>query len=268
MRKRARVITVANHKGGVGKTTTVVNLSHALALMGKEVLVVDLDPQGQVANFLGMEQSPGAFYLLSACVDSTVDSLMVIRQQTRSSGRERLYLIPSNPMTNAAQVMLSATGASLSVLRKMLQPFLDNGNLDYIVIDTAPSVGGVQERAIWAADYILIPTELSAASLSQVRSTAGLLSSFKQNENWKGSLLGILPTFFEGWTRERRSSMENLRSRFRGLVLDPISERTALREAQSRGLTIFEYDDKSQSAQEYWGLAQFVAQVSNWEGSQ
>lgn len=62
--------------------------------------------------------------------------------------------------------------------------------------------------------------------------------------------------------------MENLRSRFRGLVLDPISERTALREAQSRGLTIFEYDDKSQSAQEYWGLAQFVAQVSNWEGSQ
>lgn len=253
----AKVITIANQKGGVGKTTTVTNLAHALALMGKEVLVIDLDPQGQVATFLGMEQSAGAFYLLSTCVDPGSNPLMILRQQMRFSGRDRLYVIPGNPLTNMAQTMLNASNAPVTVLRRVLSPLLNNGKPDYILLDTAPSVGGVQERAVWAADLLIVPTLPDSSSLEGVQYMAGMVAGLKE-KGWQGELLGILPTHYEERTRESRSSMEDLRRVFQGLVLSPISDRTVLRDARSRGQTIFEYEPESQSAQEYRELAEQV----------
>ncbi len=253
----AKVITIANQKGGVGKTTTVTNLAHALALMGKEVLVIDLDPQGQVATFLGMEQSAGAFYLLSTCIDPGANPLMILRQQMRFSGRDRLYVIPGNPLTNMAQTMLNASNAPVTVLRRVLSPLLNNGKPDYILLDTAPSVGGVQERAVWAADLLIVPTLPDSSSLEGVQYMAGMVAGLKE-KGWQGELLGILPTHYEERTRESRSSMEDLRRVFQGLVLSPISDRTVLRDARSRGQTIFEYEPESQSAQEYRELAEQV----------
>jgi len=253
----AKVITIANQKGGVGKTTTVTNLAHALALMGKEVLVIDLDPQGQVATFLGMEQSAGAFYLLSTCIDPNANPLMILRQQMRFSGRDRLYVIPGNPLTNMAQTMLNASNAPVTVLRRVLSPLLNNGKPDYILLDTAPSVGGVQERAVWASDLLIVPTLPDSSSLEGVQYMAGMVAELKE-KGWQGELLGILPTHYEERTRESRSSMEDLRRVFQGLVLSPISDRTVLRDARSRGQTIFEYEPESQSAQEYRELAEQV----------
>lgn len=252
-----KVITVANQKGGVGKTTTVVNLAHALTLKGKEVLVIDLDPQGQVATFLGMEQSAGAFYLLSTAVDSSANPLMVLRQQMRFSGRDRLYLIPGNPLTNMAQTMLNASNASVSVVRRVLAPLVHNGKPDYILIDTAPSVGGIQERAVWAADWLIVSTLPDSSSLEGVQYMAGMVRELK-GKGWTGSMLGILPTHYEERTRESRSSMEDLRKAFGPLVLEPISDRTVLRDARSRGQTIFEYEPDSQPAEEYRRLAEMI----------
>lgn len=253
-----KVITLANHKGGVGKTTTAVNLAHALALEGKEVLVIDMDPQGQVATSLGMEQSAGAFYLLSMAIDPAASPLMVLRQQTRFSGRDNLYLIPGNPLTNVSQTMISASNAPISVIRRMLIPLLENGKPDYILIDTAPSIGGVQERAIWAADWLIIPTLADSASLEGVRTVVVMAKEHRDNKGWKGTLFGILPTQYEGQIRESRASMEDLRKAFGPLVLEPISRRTVLREARSRGQTIFEYAPESQSAEEYRRLAERI----------
>lgn len=257
----AKVVVIANQKGGVGKTTTVVNLAHALALMGKEILVIDLDPQGQVATFLGMEQSAGAFYLLSTCIDPSANPLMVLRQQTRSSGRERLYLIPGNPLTNMAQTMLNASNAPVSVIRRVLTPLISNGKPDYVLIDTAPSVGGIQERAMWAADLLIVPTLPDSSSLEGVRYIVEVVTELKKKD-WGGKLLGILPTQYEERTRESRASIADLKRAFRGLVLHPISDRTILRDARSRGQTIFEYDSESQSSKEYWKLAETVRRES------
>ncbi len=253
-----KVITLANHKGGVGKTTCVVNLGHALAMTGKDVLLIDLDPQGQLATSLGMEQGAGAFYLLSTAVDPNANTLMVLRQQTRFSGRERLYLIPGNPLTNMAQTMISASNAPISVVRQALLPLLENGKPDYILIDTAPSVGGVQERAIWAADLLLIPTLPDSASLEGVRALIGMVAGHKKEKGWRGDLFGILPTQYEEQTRESRASMSDLQKAFGSLVLSPISRRTVLREARSCGQTIFEFAPNSQSAEEYRKLAQVI----------
>ncbi|MEJ5200602.1 MAG: ParA family protein [Anaerolineales bacterium] len=257
----SKVIAIANQKGGVGKTTTVVNLAHALALSGKEVLAIDLDPQGQVATFLGLEQSAGAFYLLSTAIDPNANPLVVLRQQTRSSGRDKLYLIPGNPLTNMAQTMLNASNTPVSVIRKVLSPLLTNGKPDYILLDTAPSVGGIQERAVWAADVLIVPTLPDSSSLEGVQYMAGMVKELK-GKGWKGVLGGILPTHYEERTRESRASMEDLRNAFGTLVLSPISDRTALRDARSRGQTIFEYDTDSQSAQEYRQLAKFITRLA------
>lgn len=259
-----KVLTIANQKGGVGKTTTVVNLAHALALTGKEILVIDLDPQGQAATFLGMEQSAGAFYLLSTCIDPAANPLMVLRQQTRSSGRERLYLIPGNPLTNMAQTMLNASNAPVSVIRRILSPFISNGKPDYVLIDTAPSVGGIQERAMWAADLLIVPTLPDSSSLEGVRYIVEVVTELKKKD-WGGKLLGILPTQYEERTRESRASIDDLKKTFRGLALPPISDRTILRDARSRGQTIFEYDSESQSAKEYMTLAELVRKETHRE---
>lgn len=251
-----KIITIANQKGGVGKTTTVVNIGHALAKMGKEVVIIDLDPQGQVASFLGMEQSAGAFYLLSTCVDPSADPVMTFRQQMRFSGRDGLYIIPGNPLTNVAQTMLNVSNASVAVLRLSLAKV----DYDYILLDTAPSVGGIQERAVYASDLLIVPSLPDSSSLEGVKQMIGMTSELKK-KGWPGELMGILPTRYEERTKESRASMEDLRRAFRGLVLPPISDRTILRDARSRGQSIFEYAPDSQSAQEYWELAEKVRGV-------
>ncbi len=248
-----KVITIANQKGGVGKTTTVVTLAHALALAKKRVLVLDLDPQGQVATFLGMEQSAGAFYLLSTCLDPQANLVMIMQQQVRSSGRENLHVIPGSPLTNMAQTMLNAANAPVSVIRRLLGLFNGSGP-DYILIDTAPSVGGIQERAVWGADLVIVPTLPDSSSLEGVQSMMGMARELKAKE-WAGQVYGILPTHYEERTRESKSSMADLRKAFGGLVLAPVSDRTALRDARSRGLTIFEYEPDGQPAKEYNDLA-------------
>lgn len=255
----AKIITIANQKGGVGKTTTTVNLAYALTRRGLNVLIIDLDPQGQVATFLGLEQSTGAFYLLSACADASANPLMVIRQQVRASGRDRLNLIPGNPMTNLAQTMLNSAGAPVSAIRTVLQPVMNNG-LDFILMDTAPSVGGIQERALWAADWVIIPTNPDSASLEGVRYVTTMAAGLKAQKGWQGNLFGVLPTFHEERTRESRSSMDDLRKMFGKSLLPPIADRTIVRDARARGQSIFEYDPESQPAQEYAKLAHLVVE--------
>jgi chromosome partitioning protein len=250
----AKIITVSNQKGGVGKTTTSVNLAAYLAKCGSQVLLIDLDPQGQCATSLGMDPEQGTFYLLMI-TQSSPHEIAFVKRFLRPTGRENLSLIPGNQAT--AQAQSSIQEKPISYLKEVVRTFARDG-MDYIIFDTSPSVGGLQERAIWAADLVIIPCATEFASLEAVGNTIVTLQTLKNERGWGGGLLGILPTFYDIKTRESRNSLADLKRDFGEKALPPIHTATILRECWSVGKTIFEYAPESRASQEYETFANLV----------
>ncbi len=250
-----KVICIANQKGGVGKTTTAVSLAHGLSQKGRRVLLIDLDPQGQSATALGRSPEPGVFYLLT--MGTTPQETTFVQSWIRSSGRQGLYLLPGDQQTMAAQTVLNAQDQPISAIRTSVSRFFKEG-LHYIIFDTAPSVGGIQERAVWASDLVIVPTATEFLSADGVSKVLLMMSILQEKKNWRGNLLGILPTFFDEQTRESKATMDNLRERFNASVLSPIHRATILRECAAEGQTIFEADPLCRAAKEYLALTQLV----------
>ena len=256
------VIAIANQKGGVGKTTTAVSLAHGLALKDKEVLLIDLDPQGQLAVSLGMKAEPGAYYLLTPPPGGVISVKQWIRK-----GREHLWMIPGDISTNASQAQLNAEGKPLSHIASQVKQFIGSGmGLDYIVFDTAPSVGGIQERAIWAADLVLVPAATEYLAADGARKIFEMMIAMQKEKEWKGKILGILPTFYDDQTRESQTQLKEFQHVFGQLVLSPIHRATILRECPAEGRTIFEALASSNTAQravqEYQALVDYVLKVN------
>lgn len=246
-------ITVANQKGGVGKTTTAVSLAHGLVLAGKRVLLVDLDPQGQCASILGLRQESGPFNLLV--------SEQPASQVVRSTDREDLFVILGDKKTATAQMVLSIQRSPITFTHDRLLPSVYRDNFDYLILDTSPSVGELQVQALWAADGVLIPCAVDYLASDGVFNIIATLDSLRTDFNWKGKILGILPTFYDDVTRESRATLKDLRGRFKDLLLDPIYRATILRECPVEGKTIFELGPESRAARQYGALVQYVL---NW----
>lgn len=160
------VITIANQKGGVGKTTTAVTLAHGLALRGKRVLLLDFDPQGQAARALHLAPSSAAYSLLT--MDTGASETAYIQGKILSTQRENLWLLPGNKQTADAQAMINSQGKSISWVREILDRFCTT-QYHYLVLDTAPSLGGIQERVLWASDLVIVPTPAEALGSDGVR---------------------------------------------------------------------------------------------------
>ncbi len=250
-----KVICIANQKGGVGKTTTAVSLAHGLSQKGRRILLIDLDPQGQSATALGRNPESGAFYLLT--MGSTPQETTFVQSWVRFSGREGLYLLPGDQQTMAAQTVLNAQDKPISAIRQSIQRFFKDG-LHYILFDTAPSVGGIQERAVWASDLVIVPTATEFLSADGVSKVLRMMSILQERKNWRGNLLGILPTFYDEQTRESKATMEILKEKFDTSVLPPIHRSTLLRECAAEGKTIFEMDELCRAAKQYQALTQHV----------
>lgn len=248
-----RILVVAAQKGGVAKTTTAVTIAHGLTLAERAVVLLDMDPQGDVATSLGIPQGPGMYRLLKG--EESPTDLIVQTPERRGLG-----VIPGNRQTEFAQVELE--GARISSLRNNVLRRLLNGatggKTRYIIIDTAPSLGNLQLRALWAADDVIIPTQCDFLSVRGVAQIIRTLEALRLEQDWQGRLLGILPTSYEEVTRETKAGYEDLHRAFPGRILAPIHEATIIRESTSRGQTVFEYAPKSRAADEYRQLVKTI----------
>jgi len=246
------IITIANQKGGVGKTTTAVTIAHGLALLGKDVLIIDLDPQGQCSTLLGMKQEPGIFGVLI--------QELPLKMWTRYTNREHLWLVPGNNKSALAATIMSVTSTTISKLKDILRPVLRSG-LQYVIVDTAPSVGDLQAQGLYAADHILIPTACDFASSQGVVKLIQTMSILAEEHHWTGTLIGILPTFYDGQTRETKATLEDLNTNFPN-ILPPIHRATILRECMANGKTIFELAPRDRAAEEYQTIIKYIQKVT------
>lgn len=249
----AKIIVVANQKGGVGKTTTAVSISHALALRERRVLLVDFDPQGQCAVSLAVNPEAGVF---NALVNSHSD----IHQWVRDTGRSGLDLIPGDRTTATAQIVFNAENRPINAIQQIFRAL--SREYDYLVFDTAPSVGGIQERAVFAADLALIPTATEFLSMDGLAQMMEMLTAIRSSSQWDGELLGILPTFYDEQTSESSRSLGELREGFGDGILAPIHRATILRECAAEGRTIFETAPASRSSREYEELGRVLIKRS------
>jgi len=237
------IITIANQKGGVGKTTTAVHVAHGLVLRGAKVMLVDLDPQGQCASILGLKQESGAFNLLVADLPSD--------QVVRLTDRPNLYVILGDKKTATAQTVLSVQRCPLSFTGDKLKGVAIQEQFHYVILDTSPSVGELQEQALYAADGVLIPCAVDYMASDGVYNIELTLRRLRSEYSWKGEILGILPTFYDDVTRESRATLEDLKKQYGDQVLSPIHRATILRECAVEGKTIFEMGPNTRAAAQY-----------------
>ncbi len=256
-----KIIVFANQKGGTGKTTTVVNVGDALACSGKKILIVDLDPQGHAAVSLNLDPEPCVANWLTHPIFNAAPSTPEIMQQwIRTTRRENLFVLPGNQMTAKTQRLLAIEEKPINYIKDQL-PAIRRMGFDYLLFDTPPSTGGLQEMAAWAADLAVIVSSLDYLSADGVSGFLDMLRVLHLEKQWRGKLAGVLPTFFDEQTRTTREQISNLRTAFPEQIFTPIHRATLLREASAEGLTIFEKDEKSRSAFEYADLARRLSKL-------
>ena len=250
------LLTIANNKGGTAKTTSSVNLAAALSqLHGKNVLLVDLDPQGQAATALGCKPAPGVYYLLTMGLER--QSTAFVRRYLQNA-RSSLDLLPGDKQTAMAQAMINHPDSpkSISWVRDTL--LLHFPDYHYIILDTAPSLGGIQERALWAADAVILPTPAEALGADGLRQALETLKKLRSEKSWQGKLFGILPTFYTEVQREHRLIADSFTEKFGDLMLPPIHRAAILAECPAFGQSIFERQPHGRSADEYARLAAMI----------
>ncbi|GAB4557206.1 MAG: AAA family ATPase [Anaerolineae bacterium] len=223
------MVTVANHKGGVGKSTTAVNIGHGLALAGYRVLLIDLDTQGHSAVCLGLPKEPRLAQLLMGQI-KVADAIM--------PARSSFDIIPGDASTEAAKRFVVAGGFSEQVFVDLLEDHTLR-RYDVIVFDTAPSLDVLHLAALMATDFLLIPTKLDALALDGVK---GVLSTKQRIERHRAAIFAfaILPTFFERRTTETLRQYRVLEEHFGDLTWPPIPQDTYVRTSANLGQTLWE----------------------------
>ncbi|NMP20923.1 ParA family protein [Sulfobacillus harzensis] len=250
----SRVIAVANQKGGVGKTTTVINLAAYLADSGKRVLAIDVDPQGNTTTGLGIEKSLVDVSIYDVLLGG--EPLMEALIPTEVVG---LHLLPATLDLAGAEVELSQQEGRELLLEKEVRLIRDR--YDYVFIDCPPSLGLLTINALTAADSVIIPMQcefFALEGLSQLLSTIELV---QKRLNPRLKLEGVLLTMYDARTNLAQQVADEVRKHFHQQVYQSVIPRAVrLSEAPSHGLPILRYDPKSRGAEGYQKLAKEVMQ--------
>lgn len=248
----ANVIVVTNQKGGVGKTTTTVNLAGYLAKNGSRVLLIDLDPQGNATSGLGIDKNTVRSSLYDVLVRET--SLSEIRLQTTVKG---LDVAPASVVLAAAEVELASQIAREHRLKQAIEKI--KHEYDYIVIDSPPSLGILTINGLVSADNILIPVQTEFYALEGLSQLLHTVQRVRMSLNPSLSLLGVLLTMYNKNTLLSRQVESEVKKHFPNKVFDTIIPRNVrLAEAPSYGKTIMHYDKFGKGATAYKQLAKEV----------
>src|SRR5438552_1365940 len=246
-----KIVAIANQKGGVGKTTTAVNLGSALAEQGRSILIVDLDPQANATSAFGMQDLEGeSLYepLLSRA--QIVDRVFPTRL-------ERLFLIPADLDLAGAEVEIARMDRHLTRLAETLSVFRDDQTFDFILLDCPPSLGILMSNALAAADELLTPIQCEYFALEGLVKSVRLVEQVRDSgANKCLELAGIVMTMFDGRTNLSEQVVAEVRQHFGERVYETVIPRSVrLSEAPSFGKSILEYAPSGAAAQAYRALA-------------
>lgn len=242
-----KIISIFNQKGGVGKTTTSINLSAYLASFGKKILSVDIDPQGNTTSGFGVNKEELEYSMYDVIMGVEPNKAMV-------EINENLYLLPSNVELAGAEIELTAKINRESKLKDALYKLKDD--FDYIFIDCPPSLGLLSINALTASDSVIIPIQCEFYALEGVGQLMNTIQLVKKSLNNNLEIQGVVMSMFDGRTNLSIEVVEEAKKYFKGKVYTTIVPRNVkLAEAPSHGVPIMLYDKNSRGAEAYQELA-------------
>jgi len=247
-----KIISIANQKGGVGKTTTSVNLSASLAQLGNSVLLVDTDPQGNATSGVGINKADADKCIYNVLVEDVSANEVIV-----STPLINLNIIPATIQLAGAEIELVPTISREIRLKKALDPIKDN--YDYIIIDCPPSLGLLTLNALTASDTVVIPVQCEYYALEGLSQLLNTIRLVQKHLNKELMIEGVLLTMLDARTNLGIQVIEEVKKYFQDTVYETIIPRTVrLGEAPSHGEPILTYDPKSKGAEVYLELAKEV----------
>ena len=245
-----KAIALFNQKGGVGKTTTNVNLSSCIAMKGKNVLIIDIDPQGNTTSGLGIDKSG---------VDNSIYEVLVGEAKVEDSiietNFDNIHILPSNMQLAGAEIEITNIENREQRLKNIIEIIKDN--YDYIFIDCPPSLGLLTINALTAVDSVIIPIQCEYYALEGVSQLMNTIQLVRKGLNPNLEIQGVVLSMFDGRTNLSIQVVDEVKKFFRGKVYRTIIPRNVrLAEAPSHGLPIMDYDPKSKGAIAYDELAE------------
>jgi chromosome partitioning protein len=242
-----KIITITNHKGGVGKTTSAINIGAGLALLKKRVLLVDLDPQANLTHSLGIQEGEENIY--TAIKGETIARPIKLL--------EGLDVIPSTLNLSGAEVELAGEAGREFILQEILSPLVSK--YDYVIIDIPPSLGLLTINALACSDEVIIPLQAQYLATQGLTKLLEVIDKIRKRLNKKLKLRGVFITQYDSRKVLNREIEATIREHFKGKVFTTmIRENISLAEAPAKGLDIFRYDPNSYGAIDYKALAKEI----------
>ena len=246
----SKVISLSNHKGGVGKTTSTINIGAGLNRLKKKVLLIDLDPQANLSQSLGIEEPERTIYgALKG--EYKLEPMEII---------PGLDLIPSTLDLSGAEIELSGEAGREYILKELIDPL--RGSYDYILIDSPPSLGLLTINAFTASDEVYIPLQAQYLALQGLTKLMEVIAKIKSRLNKDLKVGGVFVTQYDNRKVLNRNVVETIKSHYKDQVFKTaIRDNIALAEAPTQGLDIFRYNPKSYGAEDYLSLCKEITKT-------